>query len=146
MNLHNGHLYWPETYKNTTQYPELEENISCDVLIVGGGMAGALCAHVLSQEKELDVVLIDRRHPGSGSSSANTGLLQFSSDKMLHELIEQQGEQDAVYFYQLCQTAMKDLDKVVSELSEDPEFRPQKACTLPAQMKTYQSLYVNMRY
>ncbi|KZE63826.1 hypothetical protein AWM68_11970 [Fictibacillus phosphorivorans] len=127
MNLHNGQLYWPETYTEITQFPELEENISCDVLIVGGGMAGALCAHVLSQEKELDVVLIDRRHPGSGSSSANTGLLQFSSDKMLHELIEQQGEQDAVYFYQLCQTAMKDLYKVASQLSENPEFRPQKS-------------------
>lgn len=126
MNLHNGRLYWPETYTDITQYPELEENISCDVVIIGGGMAGALCAHVLSKE-ELDVVLIDRRHPGSGSSSANTGLLQFSSDIMLHELMEQKGEQDAVYFYQLCQTAMKDLSKAASKLSEDPGFRPQKS-------------------
>lgn len=127
MNLHNGQLYWPETYTNTGQYPVLEEDISCDVLIVGGGMAGALCAHVLGQEKELDVVLIDRRHPGAGSSSANTGLLQFSSDKMLHELIEQQGEQDAVYFYQLCLQALEDLKKMTSGLSEDPEFREQKS-------------------
>ncbi|WP_223701174.1 NAD(P)/FAD-dependent oxidoreductase [Sutcliffiella deserti] len=127
MNLHNGRLYWPETYTGIAQYPELEENISCDVLIVGGGMAGALCAHVLSQEKELDVVIIDRRQPGSGSSSANTGLLQFSSDKMLHELMEQKGEQDAVYFYQLCQNAMKDLHKIASELAEDPEFRSQNS-------------------
>lgn len=127
MNLHNGHLYWPESYTNITHFPELEEDISCDVLIVGGGMAGALCAHVLSNETELDVVLIDRRHPGSGSSSANTGLLQFSSDKMLHELMEQKGEQDAVYFYKLCQDAMKDLTKVASELSEDTEFRTQKS-------------------
>ncbi|MCA1321609.1 FAD-binding oxidoreductase [Bacillus tianshenii] len=127
MNLHNGHLYWPESYTNITHFPELEEDISCDVLIVGGGMAGALCAHVLSRETDLDVALIDRRHPGSGSSSANTGLLQFSSDKMLHELMEQMGEQDAVYFYKLCQDAMKDLSKVASELSEDPDFRPQKS-------------------
>lgn len=127
MNLHNGHLYWPETYTDINQFPELEEDISCDVLIVGGGMAGALCAHVLSNETELDVVLMDRRHPGSGSSSANTGLLQFSSDKMLHELMEQKGEQDAVYFYKLCQDAMKNLRKIASELSEDSEFRPQKS-------------------
>ncbi|WP_417898752.1 FAD-dependent oxidoreductase [Bacillus haimaensis] len=127
MNLHNGHLYWPESYTNITHFPKLEEDIACDVLIVGGGMAGALCAHVLSWETELDVALIDRRHPGSGSSSANTGLLQFSSDKMLHELMEQMGEQDAVYFYKLCQDAMKDLTKVASELSEDPEFRQQKS-------------------
>ncbi|GGB39887.1 NAD(P)/FAD-dependent oxidoreductase [Fictibacillus barbaricus] len=127
MNLHNGQLYWPETYTDHIQYPQLEENITCDVLIVGGGMSGALCAHVLRQEKELDVVLIDRRKPGSGSSSANSGLLQFSSDKMLHELIDQQGEQDAVYFYQLCQKALEDLKKAANALSEDPEFRMQKS-------------------
>ncbi|WP_096156489.1 NAD(P)/FAD-dependent oxidoreductase [Bacillus sp. FJAT-45066] len=127
MKLHNGQLYWPETYTNITQYPELEGNISCDVLIVGGGMAGALCAHVLSKETDLDVVLMDRRHPGSGSTSANTGLLQFSSDKMLHELIEEKGTQDAVYFYQLCQQAMKDLSKIASGLSEDAEFRPKES-------------------
>ncbi|MGD6831847.1 NAD(P)/FAD-dependent oxidoreductase [Sutcliffiella halmapala] len=127
MNLHNGQLYWPETYTDINQFPELEKDISCDVLIIGGGMAGALCAHVLSKETDLDVALIDRRQPGSGSSSANTGLLQFSSDKMLHELMEQKGEQDAVYFFKLCQSAMIDLSKVASELSEDPEFRPQKS-------------------
>lgn len=126
MNLHNGQLYWPETYTGSFQYPELKGSISCDVLIVGGGMAGALCAHVLSQETNLDVVIMDRRHPGSGSSSANTGLLQFSSDKMLHELMEQKGEQDAVYFYKLCLDAMENLGEIASELPEDPEFRLQK--------------------
>ncbi|KPB05326.1 NAD(P)/FAD-dependent oxidoreductase [Bacillus sp. CHD6a] len=127
MILHHGHLYWPETYTDIIQYPKLEENISCDVLIVGGGISGALCAHVLSKETELNVVVIDRRHPGSGSSLANTGLLQFSSDQMLHEMMEQKGEQDAVYFYQLCQDALKDLSKVAAELSEDTDFRPKKS-------------------
>jgi glycine/D-amino acid oxidase-like deaminating enzyme len=127
MILHNGQLYWPETYSHVKEYPELEEDITCDVLIVGGGMSGALCAHVLSQEKELDVVLIDRRKPGSGSSSANTGLLQFTSDKMLHELIEERGEQDAVYFYQLCQNALEDIKKIAEDLSEGPDIRAQNS-------------------
>ncbi|MDX5475042.1 MAG: FAD-binding oxidoreductase [Bacillaceae bacterium] len=147
MKLHNGQLYWPETYIDNIQYPVLEGDISCDVLIVGGGMAGALCTHVLSQEKDLDVVLIDRRHPGSGSTSANTGLLQFSSDKMLHELIEEKGEQDAVYFYQLCQHAMKELRKIASNLSEDTEFRPQESLyfassseDLPQLIREYEAL------
>jgi glycine/D-amino acid oxidase-like deaminating enzyme len=127
MNLHNGQLFWPSTYTDDVQYPALEENITCDVLIVGGGMSGALCAYTLGKETDLDVVVIDRRKPGYGSSSANTGLLQFSSDKMLHELIEQKGEQDAVYFYQLCQNALENLKNIAQKLSEDPEFREQKS-------------------
>lgn len=127
MNLHNGQLFWPSTYSDEVKYPVLEENISCDVLIVGGGMSGALCAYTLGKETDLDVVVIDRTKPGYGSSSANTGLLQLSSDKMLHELIEQKGEQDAVYFYKLCQNALENLKNVAQNLSEDPEFREQKS-------------------
>jgi glycine/D-amino acid oxidase-like deaminating enzyme len=127
MKLHNGQLFWPSTYTDEIQYQSLEENISCDVLIVGGGMSGALCGYTLGKETELDVVIIDRRKPGYGSSSATTGLLQFSSDKMLHELIEQKGEQDAVYFYKLCQNALENLKKIAENLSDDPEFREQKS-------------------
>jgi glycine/D-amino acid oxidase-like deaminating enzyme len=127
MNLHNGQLFWPSTYTDEIQYQSLEENISCDVLIVGGGMSGALCGYTLGKETELDVVIIDRRKPGYGSSSATTGLFQFSCDKMLHELIEQKGEQDAVYFYKLCQNALENLKKIAENLSDDPEFREQKS-------------------
>jgi glycine/D-amino acid oxidase-like deaminating enzyme len=127
MNLHTGNLYWPTTYTNEPNYPVLEENINCDILIVGGGMSGALCAYLLSKETDLNIALIDRRTPGHGSSSANTGLLQFMSDKMLHELIEEIGEQDAVYFYKLCQDALVQLSSAAEDLSEDAEFRPRQS-------------------
>jgi glycine/D-amino acid oxidase-like deaminating enzyme len=127
MNVHNGQLFWPSTYTEKVEYPLLEENITCDVLIVGGGMSGALCAYTLGKETDLDVVVIDRRKPGYGSSSATTGLLRSSSNKMLHELIEQNGEQDAVYFYQLCQNALENLKNIAQNLSTDPEFREKKS-------------------
>ncbi|WNB92232.1 FAD-dependent oxidoreductase [Bacillus sp. NEB1478] len=147
MNLHNGNLFWPTTYSNETQYPILDENINCDCLIVGGGMSGALCAYLLSKETDLNVALIDRRSPGCGSSSANTGLLQFSSDKMLHELIDEIGEQDAVYFYKLCQEALEQLTDAANDLSEDAEFRPSKSLyyastseDIPKLVKEYEAL------
>ena len=59
---------------------------------------------------------------GTGSTSANTGLLQYSNDIMLHELIEQIGEKDAVRFYQLCYDAMEDLEKVANSLSNESDF------------------------
>lgn len=47
MNLMTGKLYWPTTLAEPSRYPELSEDVLCDVVIVGGGIAGGLCAHYL---------------------------------------------------------------------------------------------------
>ncbi|MDE5052378.1 hypothetical protein NDK25_08690 [Niallia taxi] len=43
-NLYHGNLYWPNTLEHISSYPSLTEDIVCDVLIVGGGMSGAISA------------------------------------------------------------------------------------------------------
>lgn len=120
MNLHNGSLYWPTTTKPFT--PKFIEPLDIyDVVIVGGGMSGSLTALTLA-ESGLKVAVLDKRMMGTGSTSANTGLLQYSNDIMLHELIGQIGEKDAVRFYQLCYEAMDHLELVSKSLDEDPDF------------------------
>lgn len=126
MKLHNGSLYWPKTISSTQKYPELRESITCDVLIVGGGMSGALCAHTLSAYN-LKTVLVEKRIVGSGSSSANTGLLQFSNDKMLHEFIKEIGKDQAVRFYKMCLKAVDELEKTAKSLSKPVEFNRRKS-------------------
>ncbi|MEM5016319.1 FAD-dependent oxidoreductase [Metabacillus indicus] len=126
MKLHNGSLYWPKTISSTQKYPELRESITCDVLIVGGGMSGALCAHTLSAYN-LKTVLVEKRIVGSGSSSANTGLLQFSNDKMLHEFIKEIGKDEAVRFYKMCLKAVDELEKTAKSLSKPVEFNRRKS-------------------
>ena len=108
MNLHNGSLYWPTTTKPFT--PTFIEPLDIyDVVIVGGGMSGSLTALSLAKAG-LKVAVLDKRMMGTGSTSANTGLLQYSNDIMLHELIDQIGEKDAVRFYQHWYEAMDDLE------------------------------------
>lgn len=120
MNLHNGSLYWPTTTKPFT--PTFIEPLDIyDVVIVGGGMSGSLTALSLAKAG-LKVAVLDKRMMGTGSTSANTGLLQYSNDIMLHELIDQIGEKDAVRFYQLCYEAMDDLELVAKSLDEDSDF------------------------
>ena len=35
MNLQSGTYYWPTTFPDPPSYPALEEDLSCDVLIIG---------------------------------------------------------------------------------------------------------------
>jgi glycine/D-amino acid oxidase-like deaminating enzyme len=93
------------------------------------------------------VAIIEKRQLASGSSSANTGLLQFSNDIMLHELIEQIGEEKAVRFYKLCQEAINHLEEVAMSVPVSPEFTRRKSIYyastplhLPKLKKEYKTL------
>ena len=122
MNIHSGALYWPTT---TGSYipPSAPQMLDIyDVVIVGAGMSGILTALTLI-EAGLTVAVLDKREMGSGSTSANTGLLQYSNDIMLHELIDQIGEKNAVQFYQLCYKAVNDIEDIIQRLGIDAEFK-----------------------
>lgn len=121
MNLVTGKLYWPETLPNPHRYAPLTEDITCDVAIVGGGEAGALCSHFLLKQ-DVDVVLLEKRKIAKGSSSANTGLLQFANDKSLTSCINSFGEKKGRRFYELCWQALDRLENISRELDDFPEF------------------------
>ncbi|MDP4163348.1 MAG: FAD-dependent oxidoreductase [Bacillota bacterium] len=127
MDLHNGSLFWPTTAAETFhERKKLPIDDHYDVLIIGGGMSGALCAYTLLQEN-LKIALVDKRVMATGSSSANTGLLQFSNDIMLFELIEQIGEEKAVRFYKLCQSAIGQLENIANTAAKDSDFIRRKS-------------------
>ncbi|WP_159883711.1 NAD(P)/FAD-dependent oxidoreductase [Paenibacillus puerhi] len=122
MNLTSGQLYWPAIQSDQGMpYPKLEEDIACDVLVVGGGIAGTSCAYAL-HKAGVDTVLVDKRRIGCGSTSANTGLLQYSNDIMLTSCIENFGEQAGVRFYRLGLEALDHLERESSELDVFPDF------------------------
>ncbi|WP_050614559.1 NAD(P)/FAD-dependent oxidoreductase [Bacillus testis] len=126
MDLSSGKTYWDHTYKGFT-YPVLENDVECDVLIVGSGSSGAHCAYFLA-DQGVSVTLVDKRTIASGSTVANTGLLQYSNDKMLSAMIRSFGEKAAVRHYQLGLEAIQTLnEEVVPSLAENSDFKIRKS-------------------
>lgn len=121
MNLQSGKLYWETTFPHPPTYPKLEENIQCDVLIIGSGISGAQCAYHLA-DTDLKVVVVDKRKSGKGSTSTNTALIQYLGEKMLSELSNSFGEENAVRHFKLCDEAIKDLEQASSILPIDSDF------------------------
>lgn len=98
MNLRSELPFWLLKNGLTYTFPALEEDLSCDALVVGGGISGALLVYELSL-RGIDCVLVDRRHVAFGSTSASTGLLQYEIDKPLVELTELVGRAKAERAY-----------------------------------------------
>ncbi|MCA1031254.1 FAD-binding oxidoreductase [Bacillus timonensis] len=121
MILTSGQLFWLKTLPNPPSYPTLEEDIECDVLVVGGGVSGGHCAHYLNKAG-CKVVVIDKRKIGLGSTSANTGLLQFMNDKMLSTIINSFGMEIGLRHYQLCREAISKLKDIGKQFNLDPQF------------------------
>ena len=121
MNLQSGKYYWPTTFPDAPSYPALEEDISCDVLIIGGGSSGAQCAYYLANAN-LDVIVIEKSTIGSGSTSANTALLQYSGEKMFTELINTFGADYLTRHLQLLKEAIDEIELASKKVTINCEF------------------------
>lgn len=124
--LNVGSLLWSEVSSFPPQYSTLEQDLTCDCLVIGGGMGGALLSYMLSL-KNVSTVLIDKKEIASGSTAANTGLLQYTNDKSLTSCIHTFGEKAGVQFYKLCDDAMKKLRDIQDDLILETQFMPRNS-------------------
>ncbi len=117
MQLRSGEPFWPAIHPPLTSYPSLLSGTKCEVVLLGGGITGSLIAYHLVK-KGVDVVLIDKRQPGVGSTAASTGLLQYEIDTPLCELIKKVGEANAVHAYRRGLRAIDEIELLISELND----------------------------
>ncbi|HEY0432654.1 MAG TPA: FAD-binding oxidoreductase [Chitinophagaceae bacterium] len=108
MELFAGYPYWLMKAGLPYQYPKLTKNMECQVLVLGGGISGALAAYEFVSAG-LDTILIDGRTIGLGSTSASTSILQYELDVPLHRLEKIVGEHNARRAYQVCGQAVDGL-------------------------------------
>jgi glycine/D-amino acid oxidase-like deaminating enzyme len=115
MNLTTGYPYWLVNSGLQNTYPKLEQTIKTDVVIIGGGISGALTAYYLINAG-IKCVLVDARTVGLGSTCASTSLLQYELDKPLCELSDQIGFPAAALAYNLCSKAIDDLEEISKKI------------------------------
>lgn len=76
MNLTTGYPYWLIKNGLPENYPKLNQDIKTEIVIIGGGISGALSAYYLVNTG-LDCILVDALTIGLGSTCAGTSLLQY---------------------------------------------------------------------
>jgi glycine/D-amino acid oxidase-like deaminating enzyme len=115
LDLQSGYPYSLVRYGLPFNYPRLNRDLSTDVLIIGGGISGALAAFYLT-EAGIPATVVDGRTIGLGSTCASTSLLQYEIDIPLTELSEKIGEKNAVTAYHLCYESISALEKICKKI------------------------------
>ena len=105
MDLKSGYPFWAVRNGLLHAFPPLQRDLRCDVAVLGGGITGALIADELAAHGH-EVVVIDRRDIGWGSTAASTALLQYEIDTPMTELARRHGEADALLAYRSCAEAI----------------------------------------
>ncbi|WP_416056314.1 NAD(P)/FAD-dependent oxidoreductase [Stenotrophomonas maltophilia] len=117
MDLKSGYPWWAIRNGLIQAFPPLEQDLRCDVLVVGGGITGALIANELSAHGH-EVAVIEQRDIGWGSTAASTALLQYEIDTHLLDLARQYGNDAAALAYRACAEAIPALGEVARGLKQ----------------------------
>lgn len=135
MNLKSGDVFWPQIYRGPElQFRELDQDITCEIAIIGGGISGALAAYYLTRAG-FHVVLLDRRPIAHGSTAASTGLLQYEIDVSLVDLIGKLGRERAVAAYLASVESVRAFEPLVAELDDSCELLSRPSVYLASEEK-----------
>lgn len=100
MDLRSSENFWPIKNGLLGIFPSLKQSLKGDIAIMGAGISGAIMADTLCK-LGFDVIMLDKRHCGFGSTAASTALIQYEIDTPLYELIKKRGVNHAVQSYRL---------------------------------------------
>ncbi len=120
MEYVKGKPYFCYKVAKIKQYRYLENDINCDLLIIGGGIDGAIANFFLS--KKYKVVLVDKGRFGMACTSCATALLEYQLDDFAKDLQKYMIEEEIVLAYNMGQGAIKKIEDFINIYGNNCNF------------------------
>lgn len=105
------------------RFSALNRDMTTDVLIIGGGMAGVLCALML-QEAGVDYILAEAKRIGLGITKGTTAVLTAQHDALYTDLIKKFGEERAKQYLHANLQAVEKFRELSQSIPCDFEDKP----------------------
>jgi glycine/D-amino acid oxidase-like deaminating enzyme len=112
--LRTGRSVWQERRPRSVPHRPLKRDIETDVLVIGAGITGAMMSDALSG-LGLKVVIVDKRGPAKGSTTASTAMVLYEIDTPLTRLARKIGKPDAIRAWRRTRLAV---DAIAARLCE----------------------------
>lgn len=112
---------WSDTTKLSAR-DKLNEDISTDVLIIGGGLCGILCAYFL-KKRGVDCIVVEGDTIGSGITKNTTAKITSQHGLIYSDLIKKRGLYDAQLYLMAHQSALYEYEELCKNIDCDFEKR-----------------------
>ena len=110
-------------------FPTLAGDLNTEVLIIGGGIAGILCAHFL-QEKGVDYVLLEKKTICSGVTEYTTAKITSQHGVIYHKLLNEIGPELTAKYLRANQEAVKMYARLCQDIDCDFETKTSYVYTI----------------
>ncbi len=122
--MRSGEVYWYGAAGEPDHAPAISANASCDVVVVGGGMAGLTCAGELN-DKGYRVILLERDFCGAGASGKSSGFITPDSELELSSLVEVYGTEVAHELWEFVTGGVRLIRDHIESFFINCDYQPQ---------------------
>lgn len=120
--LTTNHSIWKATDNHLQDYPSLTTDEETDVLIIGGGISGIVCAALLAGSGK-KITVLEGRKIAEGATGNSTGNLYVTVDQHLQEIKKKWGIEVTQALVQSRAAAMQQIKKLCEDYRIDCNFR-----------------------
>jgi len=121
MNVTQGNMFWNESVGIIKKYPYLSRDKKCDVLIIGGGIGGALTAFIQAKQG-VNVIVVDKNILGFGSTLQTDGTSETRLD-FNYRIMKNMEPKSIAKCNNLCLQALEDIQGIIEDISKDEECK-----------------------
>ena len=111
---------WSKTVE-MQQFPSLSGDLTAQVAVIGGGLAGINIAYELNR-RGVDVVVLEAKSIGSGQTRNTTAKITSQHDLMYASLVRDFGEERALQYAKANESAIEAYKAVIEEKQIDCDF------------------------
>lgn len=119
--LPQDQVFW---YVNRRDIKPLNHDITTDVVVIGGGMAGLTAAQSF-KKRGLGVVLLEKNYCGSGATGKSSGFITPDAELSLGDLITSQGEAQAKKLWQFIEAGVDIIRTNIHEFNLECDYQKQ---------------------
>ncbi len=129
---------WMKDYVNKN-LPTINENINTPILIIGGGIAGLMCAYNL-MKKGIKFILVDSNKLASGVSAATTAQISVAHGSLYDEISKKHNDDTALSYLKSQLDGLALMKDIIQKEKINCDFKEEKTILCANSKKNIQKL------
>jgi len=122
MHVDESATYYTATKKYFLNFPQLEQDIDADVVIIGGGFSGIHTALELAEQGVKNIVVLEARYLGFGGSGRNGGQVMAGIGHDLDNIKHEVGQDGLKTIFELSELGPQIMRERIEKYNIDADF------------------------